>query len=402
MFLKNGAEVPHLSIFRDAVHLVSLLEKESRYDGILVLSILESTYAILRRQFSAPLTGAVLRQNFAPLCLVLDEVLSGGFPFCLELNSLQSTVVGPSVSGLVDTLTSVVSGLQTGESSKNSLTGVTPEIWWRRMGVVHSSNELYLDVVDRLNLIVSSSGRVISSSVSGRIDVNSKLSGVPEVLVSLKEPKMFLPGSISFHPCVRIPRWKRDSKLSFVPPDGSFTLAEYCVFDKEGLALPFTLNLKTEYETELGNLHVQVTPNLNFLLPKKELNKPAPKARESTLTIDDVHLTIKLPPAISGATLVSNTGSARFDPFSKSVYWSLGKVSVESAAGVKLEGSLVHSETNVTDLRDYRSSASVEFLVRGWAASSIKVDSVELSAIEYTPHKGCRYSTTAGRIDIRM
>jgi AP-3 complex subunit mu len=32
---------------------------------------------------------------------------------------------------------------------------------------------------------------------------------------------------LSFHPCIRIPKWLKDKTLSFVPPDGRFSLMSY-------------------------------------------------------------------------------------------------------------------------------------------------------------------------------
>jgi len=40
--------------------------------------------------------------------------------------------------------------------------------------------------------------------------------------------------------------------------------------------------------------------------------------------------------------------------------------------------------------------------VRGWNISGVRVDSVQVSGVNYTPYKGCRYSTFGGRIDLRI
>ena len=370
------SEFSSSKLTRDAVQIVAVTRDKENIDELFILSVLEHVYANLRRYFGAPLTGSVLQKNFDSLCLLLDEMLPGGYPFSLELNNLESTVV-PVSRGLANKLVTAVSGKQL--MVGNHLTGVSADVWWRRGGVVHSSNEFYLDVVDRLNCIVDSSGLVISGSISGRIDANCKLSGIPELLLSFKKEIT----QISLHPCVRRPRWKRERKLSFVPPDGTFTLAEYCLFDKSLAVLPFHLSAKTEFETETGRIDITLSPKLNLLMQ-----------RDSQF-IEQVFVSVTLPNSVSGATLVTQSGCARFD--GSSVHWAVGKV---GAAGANLQGSLTY--TNGVECRQFRSAVCVDFLVRGWSVSGVKIDSVEISGIDYTPYKGCRYSTTAGRIDIRV
>ena len=317
-------------------------------------------------------------------------------------------MVTPSVSGLVDKLASVVSGNTA--SLSNSLTGVSPEIWWRRAGVSHSSNEFYIDVVDRVNLIMSQTGKIISGSVSGSINANSHLSGLPDILLALKNPKLFVTDNICFHPCVRIPRWLRDQKLSFTPPDGTFVLAEYTVFDHSKVVLPLTVAASVTFDSESGRVRVSLKPRLNLLLPAVAGSSRAPqvgKARDSnhTRSIEAVVVRIKTPNVVGSGTLVTQSGSVRFDPVSKTIIWSPGTISADSTAGVKMEGTLHYSGSNPNEAaiaKNFRTSASVQFSVSGWSASGIKIDSVDVGGVDYTPYKGCRYSTCAGRIDLRI
>ncbi|KAI9456972.1 Mu homology domain-containing protein [Lactarius psammicola] len=67
---------------------------------------------------------------------------------------------------------------------------------------------------------------MVTSSVLGRIDVNCKLSaGTPDLLLTLTNSLTI--SEPSFHPCVRLNRFAQSKALSFVPPDGRFTLMEY-------------------------------------------------------------------------------------------------------------------------------------------------------------------------------
>lgn len=98
----------------------------------------------------------------------------------------------------------------------------------------HTSNELYADVVETLSVTLAPSGRPLAAFAHGTIAFTCKVSGVPDIVVSLAGPggvRHSLSGLIDlpvFHPCVRLARWKeRPGELSFIPPDGRFILAGY-------------------------------------------------------------------------------------------------------------------------------------------------------------------------------
>ena len=131
-----------------------------------------------------------------------------------------------------------------------------PAVPWRRANVRHTSNELYVDIVETLNVTLAPSGRPLAAFANGSIAFTSKISGVPDLLLTLSasggrlgmEKAIELP---VFHPCVRLARWKeRPGELSFVPPDGKFMLAGY-----EVNLMPSVPDLQAWSKT---NLHLPV------------------------------------------------------------------------------------------------------------------------------------------------
>ena len=57
---------------------------------------------------------------------------------------------------------------------------VTGQIGWRREGIKYRRNELFLDVLEYVNLLMSPQGQVLSAHVAGKIVMKSYLSGMPE------------------------------------------------------------------------------------------------------------------------------------------------------------------------------------------------------------------------------
>jgi AP-2 complex subunit mu-1 len=45
---------------------------------------------------------------------------------------------------------------------------------------VHKKNEVYIDVLERVNLLVSSNGTVLRSDVSGQVIMKTFLTGMPD------------------------------------------------------------------------------------------------------------------------------------------------------------------------------------------------------------------------------
>lgn len=57
---------------------------------------------------------------------------------------------------------------------------MTGQIGWRREGIKYRRNELFLDVIEYVNLLMSQQGQVLSAHVAGKVAMKSYLSGMPE------------------------------------------------------------------------------------------------------------------------------------------------------------------------------------------------------------------------------
>jgi len=129
-------------------------------------------------------------------------------------------------------------------------TGLTP---WRGDNIFHKKNEVYIDVTESVNVLMSVKGNILRADVSGKVDVRALLSGLPECkfgmndkLLMNKEQKK--PGAndkgitiddIKFHQCVKLPKFDKERAISFVPPDGPFELMTYRI--TENINLPFKI-----------------------------------------------------------------------------------------------------------------------------------------------------------------
>ena len=68
---------------------------------------------------------------------------------------------------------------------------LTNAVSWRSEGIKHRKNEIFLDVIEKLNLLVASNGTVLHSEINGAVRMKSYLSGMPELKLGLNDKLMF-------------------------------------------------------------------------------------------------------------------------------------------------------------------------------------------------------------------
>merc|ERR1711903_133211 len=109
---------------------------------------------------------------------------------------------------------------------------ITNAVSWRIEGIKYRKNEIFLDVIESVNLL--------GSEILGALKMRSYLSGMPELKLGLNDRVLFEQAGrsvgkgkavdledIKFHQCVRLARFENDRTISFIPPDGEFELMSY-------------------------------------------------------------------------------------------------------------------------------------------------------------------------------
>ena len=70
-------------------------------------------------------------------------------------------------------------------------TAASNAVSWRTEGIKHAKNEVFLDVIERLNILVSANGSVLRSEILGSVKMKSFLSGMPELKLGLNDKVLF-------------------------------------------------------------------------------------------------------------------------------------------------------------------------------------------------------------------
>jgi len=345
-------------------------------DPLYAFAFMQTFIDILREYFGS-ISAETLKDNFDVVYQLLEETLdSGGHPLTTSPNALRDIVLPPSLLNKVLSVAGV-SGLAT--PSANSQPFASP-IPWRKAGVRYNNNEIYFDVVETLEAIVNKNGTSIVSNVWGKVESNCKLSGTPDILLTLSNSQTLT--DCSFHPCVRLPRWARDKTLSFVPPDGRFKLMEYryaptSASSVHQIAVPLALRSSILIQEQGGTLDLTFTSRL------------------TTRVMENVTIELFLGEGASGASCIaSHNASWGFDLRTSSLKWELK--SAQPSASYTLRGYFTSSVQVPRPSRAFR----IRFEIMQHTFSSLKIDQLKLTGEMYKPYKGMR-GRSAGDIEWR-
>lgn len=376
---------------------------------------------VLEDYLGAPLLASKIESNYDVVAQLLNEMVDGGIISCTEPNALRDLVDAPSLmksllgnvglpsttpSSLAPSSTPFSLGRGGGPSPRlgpsNTAQSTSP-VPWRRANVRHTSNEMYVDIVETLAVTLSPSGRPLSAIANGTIAFTAKVSGIPDLILHLG-----CPGGISsaislpvFHPCVRLNRWKeRPGELSFVPPDGRFVLAGYEVdllgasaldafttsASKQSLPslnIPATVSVKPSLGPAGDAFEVRLQLNPRFT---GKSSAPPPSARgglgsriaaggagtSTQPAIDEMTIHIPLPPSVSNILdlrVARGMGDASYAPGAPSIEWRISSreiailMSQDRGGGVgchaTLSGTVVGANNDEDDIGGYDDAVSL-------------------------------------------
>lgn len=193
----------------------------------------------------APIShSSQVTRNFVLIYELLDEVVDFGYPQIVDPDILKKYIT----QGISKTV-----NLNDEEELKKITVQATGACSWRAEGIRYRKNEVYIDVIESVNVLWSNSGALLRSDVSGQIMVKCLLSGMPECKFGMND-KLVMPheahsrtsnnpgiivDDCRFHQCVRLSRYDTERTITFVPPDGVFELMTYRI--TENIQAPFKL-----------------------------------------------------------------------------------------------------------------------------------------------------------------
>ena len=152
---------------------------------LLVIEFLHRVFDILE-EYIGSVEENTIKENFSTVYQLLEEMMDFGYPLTTEPNALKA-MIKPSGNA--------ISRLTSGMMGSSNVSDILPDgtisnMPWRKTGVKYAQNEMYLDIIEEMDAILDKNGSIISSEVSGTIEANSRLSGVPDLALIFANPNL--------------------------------------------------------------------------------------------------------------------------------------------------------------------------------------------------------------------
>uniref|UniRef100_A0A7S0CHH4 MHD domain-containing protein n=1 Tax=Proboscia inermis TaxID=420281 RepID=A0A7S0CHH4_9STRA len=283
------------------LYLCAVTRKNSNV--ALIVTFLYKLAGVFKDYFGT-LEEESIRDNFVCIYELLDETMDFGLPQSLDSTILRSFITQEGNRMAADV------------NSKPPV-ALTNAVSWRAEGIKHKKNEIFLDVVEKINLLVAANGTVLHSEILGAVKMRSFLSGMPELKLGLNDKLMFEATGksksgkaveledIKFHQCVRLARFENDRTISFIPPDGEFDLMTY--------------RLNTHVKPLIW-VEAVVEPHKGSRIEYMIKTRSQFKSRS---VANNVEIIIPVPPDVDSPSFKSSVGSVTYLPDKDSVVWNI-------------------------------------------------------------------------------
>ncbi|XP_055832816.1 AP-1 complex subunit mu-2-like [Solanum dulcamara] len=322
-----------------------------------------------------------LRDNFVVVYELLDEMMDFGYPQYTEAKILSEFIKTDAYRM---------------EVNQHPPMAVTNAVSWRSEGVFYKNNEVYLDVVEHVNLLVNSNGQLMRSEVNGALKMRAYLSGMPECKLGLND-KVLLEAQgrptkgksidlddIKFHQCVRLARFENDRTISFIPPDGSFDLMTY--------------RLSTQVKPLIW-VEAQVERHSRS---RVEMSVKARSQFKERSTATNVEIELPVPADAMSPNIRTSMGYATYAPERDAVVWKIKSFPGNKDYMLRAEFRLPSVISEDTP-PDRKAPIRVKFEIPYFTVSGIQVrylKIIEKSGYQALPW--VRYITMAGEYELRL
>ncbi|EUD65447.1 hypothetical protein C922_04187 [Plasmodium inui San Antonio 1] len=257
--------------------------------------ILELLYRVVKivKDFCGHISEEVIRANFILIYEIVDEIIDYGYVQNSNTESIRhlihneisstsdvcmgggsrgtaisstgssitaggvATAVGNTVGNSITTISNSTKKLAnlSSFSMKNSNT-LPSNASQKPIQLNEKKNEIFIDIVEKINLIMNSKGEIIYSYVDGVIQIKSYLQGNPYIKIALNDDLYIknlhsdntnnvIIDDCNFNHLVNLSQFERDKILSLYQPDGECILMNYRI--NNNFKAPFRLYASLNY-----------------------------------------------------------------------------------------------------------------------------------------------------------
>ncbi len=155
---------------------------KSNSNILMIFTFLEKFKELLLKHFFQ-IDQDTIRQNMIMVYEIMDEMMDNGYPQNTDEKLLKNYIKTANI----------MKGSKRKKKRKQQelVKAMTSSIPWRQGKFKYGKNESYLDVIEKINMVISQSGQVLKSEVEGVLHMKCRLSGTPELVLGLNDKKFF-------------------------------------------------------------------------------------------------------------------------------------------------------------------------------------------------------------------
>lgn len=362
-----------------------------------------STIARIFKDYCGTLSEEALRKNFILCYELLDEMIDYGYPQVTRTENLKSFVYNEPI--VVEPVTNT--GQMVNPKTASASAVHKPVIASANQNKkTPGKNEIFVDILERLNVLFSNNGYVLNSTIDGCIQMKSYLAGNPQLRLALNEdlivgkdaPQgMYGGGSgvkvddMNFNDCVNLTEFETARTLSFIPPDGEFVVLNYRITGE--FACPFRIFPSIEeVEPKKIELTVLIRAEMasNHFGANVTVEIPMPKTNITAVTCNQI---------TAPGTGYSN---AEYSASTNKITWSMKKFVGGGEQTLRAKINLDKPVT--TQWRQQLGPINMCFEIPMYNVSNVQVRYLRVAEnmVGYTPYRWVRYVTQSSSYVCRL
>ena len=354
--------------------------------NVTILLTFLSSLAKLFEDYLGTLSAESIIDNFSLVYELLDEVMDYGYPQVTDSQALNEYIIKDKPKEL-------------NAQPKNVPVSATGVVTWRKENLEYAVNEVFVDVIEKVNMLVAKNGAVIHNEIVGEINLATYLSGMPELRIGLNDKilfdqnggqsdhqtdvsrRVFELEDIKFHPCVRLSQFERDRSITFIPPDGEFNLMTY----RLSAAIKPIIHIDSTIERYKRS-------RVEMLIRARAQYRPQSVAQ-------NVQIRVPVPPDVDTPKAQCTAGRMRYSPNDNALVWTIKQFPGRKQFSLRAHFGLPSVES---EEEESKRPIVVNFEIPFFTVSGLRVQ--YLKAYEKSGYQAVtwvRYLTTDGTYEFR-
>lgn len=386
----NSDGVSYIFVKKNGLYFVATTG--SNISPVAVVELLTKVAKVIK-DFCGVLNEESIRKNFVLVYELLDEMVDFGFPQTTNTEHLKSCIHNEAV--VIEQSKPTLNLPQWNPKTVPSNAVHRPVGPTQNDSTRNKKNEIFVDILERITVLMSANGFVVNSAIDGSIQMKSYLMGNPELKLALNEDIVIKGQSgggyggygavilddCNFHECVDLRDFSDLRTLSFYPPDGEFAVMNYRITGD--FRVPFRIFPFVEQQSPYK---IEISIKIRADVPEQNYG-------------GNVQISCALPKSTATASTELGSSpsgqSAEYLAQEHKLVWNIKKFQGGTEATLKCRVTLTAPVSNSSSVKKEVGPVSLNFEIPMYNVSNLQVRYLRIAEQHksYNPCRWVRYVT---------